>query len=238
MACDLKNRDKIIADYLTDELSEAEIFTFEQHYFQCKVCFEELKLCERAVNLIKNEGEAVFMHSGSQWFKSISIFLKNFKWNPADWRPNWRYAVAFSVLILILSISLPIAIRQYKNSLEQKEIPVHAENFKPSAKFENLMMQTYQSDTVLINVKPHNDVNFKNEILFQWEIKKNDLPYKGLFELKIYSNKENTLYRFSVRNNQFQLNEALSPGLYYWSLMTEDEMVHLGRFYVQKPPRF
>ena len=235
MACDLKKRNEIIADYLTDKLSEPEMLTFEQHYFQCKVCFEELQLCERAVNLIKNEGEAVFMHSGSQWFKRISIFLKNFKWKLADWRPAPRYVVAFGAVILILSISIPIMIRQYKSSLEQKEILIHAENFKPSTKFDNLMLQTYQSDTVLIKVKPHNDANFKNKILFQWELKKNDLPYKGLFELKIYDNKENTLHRFFVRNNQFQLNEALSPGLYYWTLMTEDEMVHLGRFYVRKP---
>ena len=97
------------------------------------------------------------------------------------------------------------------------------------------MQQIYLSNIVLINVSPNDDVNFKNEILFQWEIKKNDLPYEGLIELKIYDNKENTLYRFSIRNNHFQLNEALSPGLYYWSLMTEDEMVHLGRFYFRKP---
>ena len=84
MTCDLKNRNKIIADYLTDELSEPEMFTFEQHYFQCKVCFEELKLCEKAVNLIKNEGEAVFMYSGSKWFNSISVFFKNLIQKLAD----------------------------------------------------------------------------------------------------------------------------------------------------------
>ena len=175
------------------------------------------------------------MHSGSQWFKSISIFLKNFKWNPTDWRPGWRFAIAFGVVILILSISIPIMIRQYKNSLEQNEILFHAENFKPSTKFDNLMRQTYQSNTVLINARPHNDANFKNKILFQWEVKKNDQPYQSPLELKIYSNTENELHRFLVKNNQFQLNDALTPGLYYWSLMSEDEMVHLGRFYVRKP---
>jgi hypothetical protein len=238
MTCDLKNRNEIIADYLTDELNEQDMLAFEQHYFQCKVCFQELKLCERAVNLIKHEGEAVFSHSGSKWTGNFGTFLKKLKWKSTDARFDWRYVVAFGAVILILAISLPIAIRQYKNSLDQREIIAHAENFKPSAKFDNLMQQIYLSNIVLITVRPHNDANFKNEILFQWEIKKNDLPYKGLFELKIYDNKENTLHRFFIRNNQFQLNEALSPGLYYWSLMTEDEMVHLGRFYVQKPPRF
>lgn len=235
MACNLKNRNKIIADYLTYELSEQEMLAFEQHYFQCKVCFEELKLCERAINLIKDEGETVFMHSGSTWFKSIGTFLKNFKWKPADWRSGWRYLVAFGVVILLLSISLPIAIRHYKKSLEQREILAHADNFKPSAKFDNLMQQTYQSNTILKIIQPQNDVNFENEILFQWELKRNDQPYKKLLELKIYNNKENELHRFLVKNNQFQLNDTLSPGLYYWALMTEDEMVHLGRFYVQKP---
>ena len=60
MECKIKNRHKLIFDYLMEELPEDEARAFEEHYFQCETCFKELKISEDAVKLIAKDGKAIF----------------------------------------------------------------------------------------------------------------------------------------------------------------------------------
>ncbi|RIK82040.1 hypothetical protein DCC62_00985 [candidate division KSB1 bacterium] len=50
------------------------------------------------------------------------------------------------------------------------------------------------------------------------------------FELIIIDNKENTILNKAIRGNEFLLNERLSPGLYYWTLQVDKEMIYAGKF--------
>lgn len=60
MKCDLINRESLISKYLMNELSEDENLKFEEHYFKCEECFNELKAAEETLNLIKDEGSTLF----------------------------------------------------------------------------------------------------------------------------------------------------------------------------------
>lgn len=60
MKCRLKNRNEIIARYLNRELSDAEVEKFQEHFFNCDTCFEELRFKQDALELIKAEGDAIF----------------------------------------------------------------------------------------------------------------------------------------------------------------------------------
>ena len=46
MECNLKNRQELMQRYITGELSEGDAKEFEEHYFQCEVCFKELRAME------------------------------------------------------------------------------------------------------------------------------------------------------------------------------------------------
>lgn len=60
MECRLKNRDEWIAKYLNRELSDAKVKKFQEHFFNCDICFEELRFKQDALELIKAEGDAIF----------------------------------------------------------------------------------------------------------------------------------------------------------------------------------
>lgn len=57
MKCKLINREELISRYLLSTLTEEESLEFEEHYFQCKECYQELKDSEKVVDYIKLEGD-------------------------------------------------------------------------------------------------------------------------------------------------------------------------------------
>ncbi len=221
MKCDLKNRSQVIAAYLTGELAEAAMHEFEQHYFQCEECFQELKIGQGAVNLIEREGAEVLAIPATWLEKARQALAVIFS------RRQWAFALA-AILLLAASITL-------LKYLSQPTAPEsYAENFQPSPRLDDLMRQTYQSPTLLAQVSPPNDTNFVEEIFFQWRLA-DEQNYAGAFELRLLNNRGEELYKFKTDARQFHLDKKLKPGLYYWSLLTENEMAHLGRFYVRKP---
>lgn len=58
--CRLSNRDEVIDQYVTNELSEDAINAFDEHCLNCDVCFQALRNRERFVQLIKSEGRTIF----------------------------------------------------------------------------------------------------------------------------------------------------------------------------------
>jgi hypothetical protein len=60
MKCQIKNREKVIDDYIMGVIAKGKKELFEEHYFNCDVCFHELQLKEEAVSIIKDEGQSIF----------------------------------------------------------------------------------------------------------------------------------------------------------------------------------
>jgi len=72
MKCQIKSREKVIDDYILGVMPKDEEEVFEEHYFNCDVCFQELQLKEEAVAIIKDEGQSIF----AKYLKSKSIKTK------------------------------------------------------------------------------------------------------------------------------------------------------------------
>lgn len=230
MNCNIPNRSHVLADYLTGELSEKETAAFEEHYFECRDCFQELRLAEDAVNLIEKEGPEVLAIPDSWGSRTLKTLAKSFTRKPQV-RPRWRFAaVAIAALALLIIIAVPFGLLKFED-----KTPPLADNFLPSPHLDDLVNQTYQSGYIISNVLPENDTNLDAGILFEWQIEEDGVAYKGPLHLRILDNKDEELFRFTVAGGQFRLNEELAPGLYYWALLTESEMVYIGRFYVKKP---
>jgi len=229
MKCEIKNRSQLIAAYLTGELSEIEMSEFEQHYFQCEECFRELKIGREAVNLIEREGPTVLAASVPWWEKARQFWSEIFSRRQWQTRPQWAFAIAAFVLLIV--IGLPLGYWKYFHQTPSPES--YAENFQPSARLDNLIEQTYQSPVLLLQVSPPNDTNFVDEIVFRWELAE-DQKNTGPIELRILNNREEEMYKFKAEHQTFYFDEKLAPGLYYWALLTENEMAYLGRFYIRR----
>jgi len=287
MKCELSNREQLIEDYVTGSLSQEEMDAFDEHCFNCDICFEELRLKEEMAALIKAEGKTIFSdYLAKQKVKRVGFVRSLIDKLPRlnlEWQiPQWVYApvavgaVAVVCFFIAKNTILPDRtgmIPQENYVVEQKETleineqeqlaesqqPVqkeetkhstekaqdkpknvsggaggvdvrqlYAENFKTSPFMEE-MVNSYSVRSYAITVlSPKIDENVKGNILFQWE----EIEQAPIY-LKILNNQAVELYSFKPENNQFLFTEKLKPGLYYWKLESEDDVLFVGKFFME-----
>ncbi|MFQ6094270.1 MAG: anti-sigma factor family protein, partial [bacterium] len=97
MDCEKIEREEIVDRYLLGELSDEEQKLFEEHYFGCDRCFQELRETEMmmcGLEILDREGALVFEEGMEK---------RRFKW-PAwlTWRPSPVVATAMALLIVVL----------------------------------------------------------------------------------------------------------------------------------------
>lgn len=228
MTCPLDDRTEIISAYLSDELADTEKLAFEEHFLGCPDCFHDLKIAADAIALIEREGHAAFVrppHLLKNYSSGLFAFLADLVKFP------WRWPqLASAAIALILLIGLPLIYRHFSTDTTAPESV--AANFEKSPAFESLMRQTYQSNLFISEVHPHNEQRFEGVIEFRWQLQEDYAETAGKIELQIMNNKEQQLYTYPTTDNRFVFDEKLAPGVYYWALLSEKEMIYLGRFYV------
>jgi hypothetical protein len=102
-----------------------------------------------------------------------------------------------------------------------------AGNFSESPNLENLVNSSSRSELPLV-VSPRNNAVVSQEILFEWKVQE-----AGLVSVTILSNKEDVLKNVKLKQSKFLFSEKLNPGLYYWKLEREDELLYVGKFFVK-----
>jgi len=75
-------------------------------------------------------------------------------------------------------------------------------------------------------IGPENGSVLKNQILFSW---KKDLDKSHT--LNIVDNKNSILFTYPVKGTSFTFQETLAPGLYYWKLESQNELLYVGKFF-------
>lgn len=118
MKCHYENRDEVIAKYLNRELSEEKIVEFQEHFFNCDICFQELKFKRDALELIKAEGETIFAGlqvepQGSTKDWDISHTVRNVVQGLRR-RPGLSLALT-GLVLLLLSAGIYFATRTANN---------------------------------------------------------------------------------------------------------------------------
>lgn len=105
-----------------------------------------------------------------------------------------------------------------------------AANFIPSEDLEPLAgadLRAYGME----NMKPETGSHFKVEeiITFSWNFEK-----EKIYWLYVVNNRESQLLQQAVSDTAFVYQLALNPGLYYWKIEDEEELLFVGKFFVEK----
>lgn len=234
MKCNLQNRNELIIDYLSGELSGEKAKAFEEHYFQCETCFKELQIAEDALNLIEREGpEAFAAHEHRQ--QNISQVTGSKVAFP-HFSTRQRWGIAIGAMAAAAAICL-IIISQLPNGSDS--LRLSGPNFEPNPYLEEWITESTRSEGEKLEkvLSPEIGEKFKSEeVEFRWKM----IEQTPLF-LKILSNVEEEILTLKPEPSNFPMfMEKANPevfktsGLYYWRLEDKKEVLYVGKFYFLK----
>ena len=245
-----------------NELSDEESLKFEEHYFGCEGCFNELKAAEQSLNFVAKEGGIAFEVIKQKKTKSIFSFIPAFP-------TTAKFGFALSVLALLFILYFALKtdktqppdekqiITETKTEPEQKvdspktqsEKPVEPNKnliaelsgpeFNPSPYYEEWINENVRSGNVLIEkvFLPKNNDKYSNQsVLFKWRMREN-IPVN----LVIMNNDDDIIFSTKVAADNFpeysisvKESDLKNSGLYYWRIEDEIEVLYLGKFYFIK----
>ncbi|HEX9901253.1 MAG TPA: zf-HC2 domain-containing protein [Acidobacteriota bacterium] len=90
-----------IDEYLLNRLSQEDKAAFEEHYFNCKACFQELKARAELLGVIKSRGQELFRAPDKAGLPLTRPRKLNFK--PALWGAAAAGAVALIVFVILVT---------------------------------------------------------------------------------------------------------------------------------------
>ena len=110
------------------------------------------------------------------------------------------------------------------NAQAQPAAPTFAANFTPSPNMEDLVGADFRAVSVSV-ASPANGQVISGEDLFRWETRSS-----MTFKVRVLTNRETEVFQATTRNDSVLCNKRLDPGLYYWTLQEDGELVHVGKF--------
>ena len=102
-----------------------------------------------------------------------------------------------------------------------------ASRFEPSPDLEDLVNdRTRSSETVVHG--PRNDAVLHANIRFSWAS-----PLPPPFTVTVLDNRRHAIQTAQCETDTLTLSLPLEPGLYYWKLSAEGDLLHVGKFIVR-----
>jgi len=112
--------------------------------------------------------------------------------------------------------------------LREEPAELYAANFEMNETLESFVGVSLRSGSIDTIISPVNNELIGDQTLFAWKAS-TDQP----LSLAILNNRAAEVFRIAVTGDRFLLERRLIPGLYYWKLEEEDELLYLGRFLVR-----
>jgi hypothetical protein len=158
----------------------------------------------------------------------------------------WRVAAGFAILVgasavvsYLFTMRTPERVVAEDQALSRKDttaVPVpeakprrdlYAANFTESASLQGFVGQDFRSEGVEI-VSPLIGATVKESVVFEWKGE-----VQSPVVLRILSNRENPVYQSTVSGSRVVVRKDFTPGLYYWKLESNGELVYVGTFRVK-----
>ena len=101
-----------------------------------------------------------------------------------------------------------------------------AATFEVNDDLEAMIGEVFRSNELEVLLPKNENKYFAGDPL---EFKMNNLDGTQSPELLIMNNKGETVLNQKLNTGSFKIYHQLSPGLYYWKIETEDDLLHLGK---------
>ena len=122
-----------------------------------------------------------------------------------------------------------VDVHKEKNGVTKKNNHLYTSNFRVNPNLESMIGTQYRSTTTQI-ISPRNNSTLSGDIVFAWKKTSQGPPP---LTLKIINNKNEVFYHYSVKGNRFVFKQRLTPGLYYWKLENQMDLLYLGKFFIR-----
>ena len=98
------NFNNLIDDYLLNKLDNKERENFEEHYFNCEHCFEEMVARDELIAIVKNKGQLIFADEERQEEKKEVFFIEKIFSSLTP--KQWAYAAVSVALVLVVLLNV------------------------------------------------------------------------------------------------------------------------------------
>lgn len=123
---------------------------------------------------------------------------------------------------------IPAAAAHANGGQRQKMTPqLPALRYQVNPNLENMIGSRLRSGS-FETLTPENNSVLTVPIQFSW---KNE--FLTPHTLKIVNNMNDLLFQYAVKGNSFEFREKLHPGLYYWKIENQNELLHVGKFFIK-----
>ncbi len=207
MKCNITNRSDLIARYLSGELPEIEAVKFEEHYFQCELCFREFKLAEDSLEMIHSEGPEVF--SGIKYSETVNNKFSLSRILSFKTSPGWRIALGVSSVVVLFIIAIFIFMQKEEIQIAADHPPVITDQSEEPVNEQQAEIQKE------IETAGKDDLALLDGPAFQ------PVPYLEEWMKDNVRNITNYLKDISPANGSKFFDEDIT---FKWSLITEEEI--------------
>lgn len=114
-----------------------------------------------------------------------------------------------------------------KQSPSKPPSDLFAANYEPSPNLEDLVQNEFRSTMIEI-VSPKNGIVVPQPVVLQWKNSGEKIT------VRVVNNKEIMITSATMHGDRFTVKKKLVPGLYYWKLETDSELLFVGKFFVRK----
>jgi hypothetical protein len=108
--------------------------------------------------------------------------------------------------------------------VKSKEI---AANYMPNEELEGLIGSEIRGEAFEA-IRPEEHVIGRQNILFSWKT-----TASGPWKVMVVNNRGTIIKEEEVLSAEFVLKGPIAPGLYYWKVIQNDELAHVGKFLVE-----
>jgi hypothetical protein len=122
------------------------------------------------------------------------------------------------------------SVENISNIPEENKLIAQNAEYKTNDLFESLMESELRGDGFEI-VAPVNNMQFnKNQkVEFKW-----NNPNDYILNIIVYNNTSKKVFEASqIKGEAYKINAPFSPGLYYWKIIQNDELLKIGKFIVK-----
>ncbi len=102
-----------------------------------------------------------------------------------------------------------------------------AANFRPYEELEGLVGSELRGESFNVT-SPGERLTNRDGVTFDWNTSE-----RGPWRLVVLDNRGNTVRQTNVQSTPFVLEGPFRPGLYYWKVIRDDELAHVGKFSIE-----